>query len=69
MFIQETKCSEINFKATREKIWKGNEAVAIDVIGTAGGLGIIWNLLEVSLTRFLATRYTIFMEFHIIATS
>ena len=43
--------------------------MAIDIIGSAGGIGIIWNPLEISLSNFLATKSSIFVEFHIRGTS
>ena len=41
MFIQETKCSEENFKALGENIWKDSESITTDSTGSARGIGII----------------------------
>ena len=41
MFIHEIKCYIKSFNAIGAKIWKGNESMAIDAIGSGGGLGII----------------------------
>ena len=69
IFIQETKCSEESFKSIASKIWKNCEASAIDASGTAGGIGIIWNPSGLSLTNFMATKFSIFVEFHILGTN
>ena len=69
MFIKETKCSEGIFKAMVEKILKGSELIAIDAIGPVGCIGIIWNPIDICLSNFLATRFTISAYFHILGTS
>ena len=69
MFIQETKFSEENFKTTLEKVWKGCKSIAIDANGVAGGIGIIWNPLDIFLSSLLATYLIIYVEFHILGTS
>ena len=51
------------------KIWKHSELVAIDVAGTSGGIGIIWNPYVFSLTNLMETRFSISTEFHILGTS
>ena len=52
-----------------KKILKNSEASAIDALGAAGGIGIIWNPLVLSLTNFMATKLSISVEFHILGTS
>ena len=69
MFIQVTKCSEEISKAMVEKIWKGRELIAIDAIGTIRCISIIWNPIEICLSNFLETQFTILVEFHVLGTS
>ena len=69
IFIQETKCSEESFKSIASKIWKNCEASTIDASGTVGGIGIIWNPSGLSLTNFMATKFSISVEFHILGTN
>ena len=69
MFIQETKCSKETFKTTTAKFWKGSESITIDAKDVVGGISIIWNPLEIRLSNFLATRFTIYADFHILGTS
>jgi len=69
IFIQETKCSEESFKSIASKIWKNCEASTIDASSPAGGIGIIWNPLGLSITNFMATKFSISVEFHILGTN
>ena len=69
IFIQETKCSEESFKYVEKNIWKDSEAWTIDSLGVDGFIGIIWNPLVLSLTNFMATRFSISTEFHILGTN
>ena len=41
MFLQETKCSEEEFKIIEGKVWRGSEVVVVDAKGAAGGIGIL----------------------------
>ena len=59
VFIQETKCSEDNLQTMEKKIWKNSDSIAIDALGAAGGLGILWNPLDIGLTNFMAMKFTI----------
>ena len=69
MFLQETKCSEKELNIIGEKFWRESEAVAVDAKGAAGGIGILWNPREVSLSDFFATQYSFSTAFHILGTS
>ena len=69
VFIEETKWFEDNFKSIAKKIWKKSDSIVTDSFGVAGGLGILWNPLEISLTNFMATKLSISVEFHILGTS
>ena len=43
--------------------------MALDANGSAGGLGILWNPNQVSLTNFVASRNMLSGHFHILGTS
>ena len=60
---------EDNFKNMARKIWKHCEAVAIDALGTVRGVGILWDPSAISLSNFMATKFSISVEFHILGTS
>ena len=53
---------------TTQKVWKGCESIAIDSIGAAGGLEILWNPRVVTLVGFFSTNYFISIDFHILGT-
>ena len=69
MFLQETKYSEAELKIIGGKVWRGSEAIAMDAKGAAGGIGILWNPREVSLSDFYATQFSLSPTFHILGTS
>ena len=35
IFLQETKCSEVELKIIGVKVWRGSEAIVVDVKGVA----------------------------------
>ena len=57
VFLQETKCLEVDLKAIGKKVWLNSVVVSIDAKGAARGIGIIWNTREVALTGFLASQF------------
>ena len=52
VFLHETKCSTNRIEEVSKKIWKGNESMVIDARGFVGGLGIIWDPVQVTLGGF-----------------
>ena len=68
VFLQETKCSEEELKSIAEKIWKGCEMVAIDSKGATRRIGILWIPREVNLSGFVATPFSLSIDFHILGT-
>ena len=43
--------------------------MALDALGSAGGLGLLWNPNLVSMTNFVASRYMLSACFHVLGTS
>lgn len=43
LFLQETKCGSEDLDSYNKRFWKGIEIMALDAVGVARGLGIIWN--------------------------
>ena len=41
MFLQETKCSEVELKIIGGNVWRGSEAIAVDAKGVVGGIRIL----------------------------
>ena len=68
VFLQETKCSGEDLAKISQNVWKGSETIAIDAIGTTGGLGILWNPRVVTLSNFFSTNCSISADFHILGT-
>ena len=52
-----------------KNIWKNSDSIATNALGAAGGLGILWNPLDISLTNLMATKFTILAEFHMLGPS
>ena len=69
LFLQETKCSSEELEIFHRLFWKGARAVAIDVAGMAGRLGMLWNLNMVSLTNICASHHLISTCFHILGSA
>ena len=69
VFLQETKCTELDLRSIGEKTWKGCEVVLVDAIKEAGGIGILWNPREVHIYNFVATQHSLSATFHIIGTN
>ena len=69
LFLQETKCSSEDLAIFGRKFWRGEETVAIDASGAAGGLGLLWNPNLVSITNLVGSRNMISTCFHIIGTA
>ena len=42
LFLQETKCSLEGLEKIRNRIWKGYQLMALDAVGQAGGIAILW---------------------------
>jgi len=68
LILQESKCSEEALKERMKNIWRNSKIVAIDALGTAGVLAIIWDPSRVSLHNFMKTPWSITAEFHSIDT-
>lgn len=59
LFLQETKCSSEEMERSRKRFWKGARVAAIDVVGVAGGIGMLWNPNLVSISKICATQFLI----------
>ena len=66
LFLQETKCSSEDLDIFGRQFWKGARVVAIDVVGSSGGLWILWNPNMVSLTNIFSSRHLISACLHIL---
>ena len=69
LLIQETKCSSKTLHPLMEKIWKGCQTIAIDANGTAGGISIAWNLIDIGLKDSSSCAHVISACFHILGSN
>lgn len=69
IFLQETKCTWEDLKKIARKSWPRCQTVANDAIGSAGGVGILWNPQLVSFSGFWASRYSISGFFKIVGAN
>jgi hypothetical protein len=63
MLLQETKCTSITMEKMATRCWRGCNVIAIDAEGALGGLAILWNPIEISLSSFFTTQHTISAKF------
>ena len=56
VFLQETKCLANYIQDRMGKIWERCESMGVDSRGFFGGLCIIWDPSQVSLTNFQGTH-------------
>ena len=66
ILLQETKCSYEEISQYGPWIWRGCSIVAVDAQGASGGLAILWDPGQVSLSNFLTTRRSISADFQVI---
>lgn len=66
--LQETKCLKDSLRNLGTRYWRGSKTIGTDAKGVAGGMGIWWNAHEVFLSNFVATEFSITVEFHILGT-
>jgi exonuclease III len=63
MMIQETKCTSTTMEKMAIKCWRSCNVIAIDVEGASGGLAILWNPSEITLSSFFTTHRSITSKF------
>jgi len=68
MLLQETKCTSITMEKMATRCWRGCNVIAIDVEGALGGLAILWNPIEISLSSFFTTLRNISTKFQSIGS-
>ena len=68
VLLQETKCASEDVDKLLPYCWKQGAAVAVDAIGTSGGLAILWNTNSILLENFLATRGSITTDYRLIGS-
>ena len=66
VFLQETKCQANFIQERRSKIWARCESMGIDSTGFSGGLCILWDPSQVSLSDFQGTRNSISANFKVV---
>ena len=69
LFLQETKCNNEEMDILGRFFWKDTRMVVTNTIGTAVGLGVLWNLNLVSITNLCATCYMILGRFQVLGTT
>ena len=66
VFLEETKCLANQIQELRGKIWARCEIMGIDSRGFFGGLFILWDPSQVTLTGFQGTRNSITSNFKVV---
>ena len=68
LFLQETKCSYDTLLKVGQRIWKGNEVMAIDAEGMGGGFCILWQPRLVELSKWRASHFSLMAGFKILGS-
>ena len=63
LFLQETKCSLEGLEKIRNMIWKGCQLMALDVVGQAGGIAILWQPRVAELSGWRANKFSLMADF------
>jgi exonuclease III len=69
VLLQEKKCTSEDVDRLLPYCWKQGEAVSTTATGTAGGLAILWNTNSVLLEKFIATRWSITVDYRLIGSN
>ena len=69
LFLQETKCNSQTLGSILTKAWPGSRSVAVDAVGSSGGLAIAWNPQALQIGNFHASHNLIQATFHPIGTN
>ena len=68
LFLLETKSGLEGLEKIKSKIWKGCQLMALDVVGQAGGIAILWKPSEVELLGWRDNKYSLMVEFCLLNT-
>jgi len=63
--LQETKCAGTEAETIFQHIWRGCDFVLTDASGALGGLTILWNPRNTTLSRSFSTISTIIAHFEV----
>ena len=63
LLLQETKCSCEGLEKIKNKIWKGNKVMALDVARQSGGLAILWHPQVVDITDWRENKFALMVDF------
>ena len=66
LFLQEMKCIFEGLEKIRNKIWKGSQLMALDAVGKAGGIAILWQPGVVELSDWCAKKNSLMADFHLL---
>jgi exonuclease III len=69
VMIQETKCLHHLLQTLASRIWPCSLAIALDAQGSAGGLSLLWNPSEISLSDFFSTKYSLSARFQLVGST
>jgi exonuclease III len=65
LMLQETKCAGAEAETIFQRIWRGCDFVLTDSTGASGGLAILWNPCNTTLSRSFSTIGTIMAHFEV----
>jgi exonuclease III len=69
LMLQETKCVGAEAETIFQRIWRGCDFVLTDSTGASGGLAILWNPCNITLSRSFSTIGTITAHFEVMGSN
>jgi exonuclease III len=69
LLLQETKCRGAEAETISQRIWRECNSITTDSIGASGGLAILWNPSNVTISKPFTTIGTITAHFEVMGTN
>jgi len=69
LILEETKCNSTTLDQILAKAWPGSKEVVVEAMGASGGLAIVWDDRDITLTNIHASKNFIQAKFHLTRTN
>jgi exonuclease III len=69
LMLQETKCAGIEAETIFQRIWRECNSISTDSTGASGGLAILWNPSNITISKPFSTVGTITTHFKVIGSN
>ena len=69
LIMEETKCNNDKLSKVSSMVWKVSKSMEIDKNVMAGGVSIIWNMVEVVINNFIPLHHSLMENFQLIGSA